>query len=430
MFKCNPKTILQASHFCLVIFLIALSSTSILAATGGNAIIYLNDRQQLITDWGYDIKWEGKGNHLTPSGAQNYFVDQKFSKLRVPIWGNASKPAHPSDGVVVTSIYDKTITAMTNVINANPDTVLFASKKLEGQDSFPAWVKDSNGVISAEYAKLLADFLEYMESEGFYIDVLGVDNELEWNEGNITAEKYKDIVDELIALSVTRGFNMPLLIAPETFNINNANPWMDTLLTNGWGDAVDIAGAHYYPQHRNVSRLQTFVGHAGDRPKWHTEVHWDSDRTAEEALRIVFECFDEGFSGMTWWGYPFSGLKGEIAQNLTTSTAKTRPVDMDDIDGRKLTLGSLMTRAFYDRGRLKIWVINNSATAYSSYGFDLDSGSLVNSIQYTQWTKTDSNTVTATIVDENTFQLDIPEYTTTLIECVVSQHELIAYYPY
>lgn len=57
---------------------------------------------------------------------------------------------------------------------------------MNAKESFPDWVKDSNGVIPEQYAIMLADFLSYMKEKNIIIDVLGIDNEENFNEGKIT----------------------------------------------------------------------------------------------------------------------------------------------------------------------------------------------------------------------------------------------------
>lgn len=414
-----------------------LGIDSMMITTGQvpDSIIDSYQQSQIITDWGYDCKWEWKGTLLTPTYADTVYVEQKFTMLRVPIWGNISKPAHPAAGVVDANYYASTLTAMTNVKNARPDAVLFASKKLEGQNSFPDWTKNSSNVIPSEYAKMLADFLEFMESNGFYIDALGIDNETEFNEGNITPWRHKEIVDQLKALAVTDGFNVPPIVGPENYNPNNANTWMDDFISSGYGDRLDIAGVHYYPSQRDVSKVRTFAGYAADRPIWHSEVHWKSDSdeitNAELSLMTVFDCFDVGFTGMSWWGYPFSGIRQEIAQSLSTSTVSARPISMDDIDGAEMSSGTLISRAFLRGNEVKIWVINNTSTSYTNYNFSLY-GSVImpDVVGYTQWTTTASGTGTGVIVDNSSFEIDIPANTITLIELTTSKNAPIVHYTF
>ena len=69
--------------------------------------------------------------------------------------------------------------------------MIFASKKNMGTVQFPDWVNNEDGTANPDkYAIMLCDYLKFMKNEGFEVDVLGVDNEFEYNSGKITVDKY------------------------------------------------------------------------------------------------------------------------------------------------------------------------------------------------------------------------------------------------
>ena len=127
--------------------------------------------------------------------------------VRVSIYGDETRPAHPSEGVVDESYYTVTLTSLerARVARGTKDFYIFASKKLDGQNSFPAWTKDADGVISTEYVKLLTDYLLFMKNKGYEVDYLAIQNEEQYNEANITAQKHKEIIDALRIISVREG---------------------------------------------------------------------------------------------------------------------------------------------------------------------------------------------------------------------------------
>ncbi len=59
-------------------------------------------------------------------------------------------------------------------------------------------------MIPEQYAIMLADFISYMKEKGIIIDVLGIDNEENFNEGNITPKKHIQIIDKLRVLATEK----------------------------------------------------------------------------------------------------------------------------------------------------------------------------------------------------------------------------------
>jgi O-glycosyl hydrolase len=344
--------------------------------------------KQLITGWGFDIKGTS-GYNVTPAYAQTLFVTDRMDILRLPIWGDAADPAHPSPGVVVASYYADSLYAMANARAANSNVLFFASKKLDGQNSFPPWTKNSNGVIAAEYAIMLADYLDFMWTNGFAIDVLGIDNERQYNEGNITPSVYNDVINALRPMAASRGFPLPSrFIAPENYSPDTS--WLTTLINDGWGTNLDIVGTHYYPDSRPYSQLQQLVALGGNRPDWHSEVHWDNSigdviDNAEAALAAVFDCTDNKFSAFVWWEYTRSGVQGGIEEAFSVSTAQTHPVPAVSQNGVNRSLGQMIARAFRGPTNLVVWVLNNTTNVYTNCDIYINQGAFAGTAAYNQW---------------------------------------------
>ncbi|MFN3410291.1 MAG: hypothetical protein ACK45B_14955, partial [Limisphaerales bacterium] len=343
--------------------------------------------------WGFDIKGIN-GYNVTPTYAQDLFVTDKMNVMRVPIWGTDDRPAHPAAGVVDGSHYADQLYAMTNARAANSNVIFFASKKLRGTSSFPAWTKDFSGVIASQYAILLADYLEYIYTNGgFTIEVLGIDNERYFNEGNITPSVYNSTINALRSLAVSRGFPLPKqFIGPENYYPDT--PWLSSYLSSGGATNLDIVGTHYYPSMRGtfLSSLQTLVSLGGARPAWHSEVHWDNNigdviDNGEASLATVFDCTDTGMSRFIWWAYTRNGVKGQIEQAFSASTAETRPVTVTtpDNDGSTVTLGTLFARGFRSGTNMVVWVLNNTSNAYANCKLNVSGGSVTGSATLTSW---------------------------------------------
>src|SRR5262249_4297183 len=162
----------------------------------------------------YDIKLEGRARPLKPALADELFNDIGMNMLRTAVWAAS---AHPAPGVanIDDSVYADDIEAIKNVKAAKPSATIFASVKLQRQETCPAWVKRSGEVDADAYSVLLENYIEYMSRRGVTVDWLGVDNESRWNEGNITPTKYNRITSHVEQWCKGHGVKRPGFIAAE-----------------------------------------------------------------------------------------------------------------------------------------------------------------------------------------------------------------------
>lgn len=374
-------------------------------------------QKQLIANWGFDVKQPGKARIVTPEFAHQLFVDDKMTILRVPIYGNASQPSHPSEGTVDGTYYADVLTAMANARKVKPDVIFFASKRLENIKTFPPWVLGPDGIIPEKYARLIADYLQFMQAHGFPIDYLGPDNETEWNKGNITPEKEAIIERELKSLAQSRGFKMPKLVVPEEFY-----PDADFLRkATALGNEIDIVGSHYYPD-RPFAKLQALVQEAGSRPLWQTELHCGNkkhDDMLETTLAVFFDCTDSGFSGFVWWSYAPGKLMDGLERAITQSTARTRPLEVTDVTGAinphvQDVDSRVIVRAFRGDGRLNVWAVNGTSSD-ETYTFHLKSGQLASPAEWTTWKKEGRTNGTLGATNPTSFQQVLPAKSVTEI---------------
>ncbi len=391
------------------------------AQTAGDAVIYPDQYiGKKIEYFLYDLKgWPNRVKNA--SVADDFFITDDMNGVRISIYGDQSHPAHPAAGQVDESQYTQTLNSLNRARTArgNKDFYVFASKKLDGQNSFPEWTKNANGVIVTEYVKLLTDYFLFMKSKGVTIDYLGIQNEEQYNEGNITAQKHKAIIDSLRIISVREGFKMPLIVGYEGYGPNKEN-WMKNMSNNGWMDRMDIYGTHYYPHLRPIANLKADLLYAGEMPFWSTEPHWDSKddvddwKEAEEAICAFWDQIEVGMSGFMWWNYQRDGdIRGYLMKHVSVPLKDARMIDMDDIDGRSTTTaGKLQTRAFRKGNILTIYAVNNNASrSYNNYGFRIDKGTIDGNVSYIQWLKNGSVTGsagTATVENDETFRHTIP----------------------
>lgn len=408
------------------------------AATSGDVVVSPESKGVFVDKFFYDFKINNNPN-FSDSKMDDLFITDGFNGIRTPIWGNINQPAHPTNGVVIGSYYTGHVNMILEAKERNPDLIVFASKKLNGQDSFPDWTKDSGGVIPGQYAEMLADYIEYMAIQGITVDVLGIDNERKYNEGNIVPATHKNIVDELQLLSTARGFPMPQIIGHEDFDPNRNN-WMANLINNGWGDRLDIFGTHYYARWRPLASLQSDLAWAGSREKWHTELHWDQQEEddmveAEMSVCAMWDCTDNDMNGLMWWSYSRTGFRGSIMKDFSTPLIGAYALETDDVDGPDTTtLGKLQTRAFLKGNQLTIFAINvDSGTDYSNMVFRVDSGTIVSDVSTLQWTSTtDTAGAVSSVVplDNQSFEFTLPDRSISSFTFTYAPEGLVSHYAF
>ncbi|WP_291592296.1 DUF4971 domain-containing protein [Bacteroides sp.] len=391
-----------------------------------------------IKDFFYDLKLNA-GAINTLAKANEFFIEDDMNGVRISIYGDATRPAHPEPGKIEESYYTKMIASINRAKIARGDRglTIFASKKLDGKNSFPDWVKDKNGVIPEKYGQMLVDYILYMRDQDIVVDVLGIDNEINFNEGNITPQKHMQIVDYLKEQSTKQNFKMPLIVGPERYEPMGdvENGWWKKFLDSGWGDRIDIYGTHYYPEHRYFEKLRFELSLIGERPFWATEPHWGSETAqpdilnhAETAICALWDQTDLGMDGFMWWDYKRDGnLRGCLMRAVSASLRGARPVEMTDHDGVDIfQKGKLQTRAFREGNQLNVYAINmcpendlSEAVNYENYEFGLDEGTIDGEVTYTQWrdnTPVEGEDAVANKVSDKTFSVNLPRRSITHIQ--------------
>jgi len=344
-----------------------------------------------------DLK--GRENKIsTRQEAKLFFQNEDMDGIRINIHGEKKKPAHPESGVVDSTYYTTMLQSIRNAKAARGDKpfYVFASKKLDGKTSFPSWVKDNNGIIPEKYVELLMDYLKFMKEKNINVDYLGIDNETNFNEGNITPEKFNEIVNLLREKCENNNITFPKIVGPDRYEPmgERSDCWIKLFMDAGYGDQLDIYGTHYYPNHRYYDKLTYELGLIGDRPFWSTELHWDSAsntgsayNSAEQAICTLWDQTDNGLNAFMWWG---NGL-GYICQEFSAPIHGSQPCKMEDFDGESTTeYGKLQTRSFINGNTLEIYVINNNSRIINSAPFKVDSATISGDVTATQFTENGS----------------------------------------
>ena len=363
-----------------------------------DAIIYVNQQFGRKTKYFmYDLKGS-PGSLSNNERAVKLFWKNGMNGLRVPIYGDNYYKGHPELGVVDREAYATVLKSMTNaMMNYSGDKfMIFASKKNMGTVQFPDWVNNEDGTANPDkYAIMLCDYLKFMKNEGFEVDVLGVDNEFEYNSGKITVDKYNKIVPLVKKYCEENGIKVPQFVAHDRYMPQGDKPeaWLNTAKKKNAFDKIDIYGTHYYPQHHFQVKEGRFealkyefdlMNSDRHREFWATEPHWDDAKTedklyySESALCAMFDQTDLGLDAFMWWEYTDAdSYKGQIMEAYSLSIFNSTPIRLIDHDGEStFTKGKLQSRAYIKGNEVNIFIINltpnkEDGKEYLDYKFKL-----------------------------------------------------------
>lgn len=361
--------------------------------TGQEATIKVNEKYGVVTDkFFYDIKNEGAS--VSNDVLMEMFYKVDMNGIRIPLYGDikdgkyiGQKGVEISD--IITEDYDRTVNAVLYAKSLKPNITVFASKK--SGNTWPDWLKDSNGIKVENYVKMWISYLVYLKKKGINVDVIGVDNE---NHAALTTKQYKDIVNGIKNGIETEnstngtGLKQPKFICPDYWSPkgNNGSSILYGLLKQSSpsdpdAETIDIYGTHYYPYHHswndNYKNLEIeVVDIIGDFNKthnkyiefWATEPHWDNDDAAKEdplgysrmAMCTLWDHTDLGMNAFMWWAYPttVADLRSVLMRDLSSVVYKSQPITINDHDGVELLKNeSMYNPAHFD--------INNSDGNFS-----------------------------------------------------------------
>ncbi len=381
----------------MIKWLVVFSGLCLCVQAYDDVVIFPEEKGTQINRFFYDFKSPAAPRKFIQNGwGETLLKEYGFSGIRTSIYGTGNRPAHPEPGVVLKEYYEPETLGLKHAKKIKPDVLIFASKKLDNTKSFPDWTKDHNGVIPEKYAVLIIDYMEYMRDEGLEIDVLGIDNERRFNEGNIMPEKHHAVITELRRLTAERGLRMPKIIGHEDYQMGRNN-WMKTFAEMN-SDTMDIFGGHYYTRVRPLDKLKSDLAYAGDMEKWHTELHWDdhgakgegthSMKTAVCAFMALWDCVDNGMNGYSWWDFnPKKRRRDHLMHAASVPLVNAWPVKVLDSDGAgTVDLSELHTRAFLQGDLLTVYAINfHESKARDNLRFKLASGRIVGMVQGRQW---------------------------------------------
>ena len=331
---------------------------------------------------GWDIK--GFPARLdTESEARDLYVNVDANFLRVPFSPNA----HNEDGTVDVAEYATELAAIRSILAVRPDVEIYASVRLGGANTFPAWVSAPTAAWPAEtgsifnntvarpnpehYSTMVLDYLSYMRDEGISFDFLGLNNE---TNGAVPFDRYIATHDLLEAKLDAAGFVGKFrdfkYVGPDTFGLNSAVQFVDDVADAGRLDTIDVVASHYYPQFVSGDEsdwrdLSTISG----RPLLHSELHMPGNssaiaelsQTVREALAVQFASIRNGVDSYIWWdsGNNTNEVRDVIKREVMTTTLGAAPVfTTPTYQGRGDVDGAPLFQAFVEGSQVTLWIAN------------------------------------------------------------------------
>ncbi|TWT83888.1 hypothetical protein CA13_53610 [Planctomycetes bacterium CA13] len=270
--------------------------------------------------FGWDLKgW--KDNTSTPDRAATLYKDTPANIVRIPI----EAFAHREDGSIDPGPYGPMLKSLGNIRSLNPDVKIFASLKLAKEKTFPAWVESDEVAsifgakvkrpVPEKYARLVADYVEWLRKNRIAIDFLGLNNEIS---GALTPQHYlataRALDMELANRKVPKEFRSFQYIGAECFGVATSVRYAQSIRAGRGLEYADIWGTHFYPDLKSGSIddwRQLFEITRG-RPLWHTELHVRSSpepaehiAAVRDGLAILFATNQLGAEGYIWWARGF-----------------------------------------------------------------------------------------------------------------------------
>ena len=266
--------------------------------------------------FGWDLK-EWKNNATPIRKAEALYGENPANIVRVPILGLA----HKKNGSIDKELYGPMLESIKNIKSTNSDVKIFASIKLKKEKTFPKWIDSAeNGIIfkvpvkrptPKKYAKIVADYIEWLRKHRIAIDFLGLNNEVS---DALTPELYIEtatlLMEELKQRRVPEKYSSFKFVAGEGFGIPISVKYVKKIKEKQALQYADIFGSHFYPDLNSgaIKDWDTLAAIDPSRPTWHTEIHMRSSdqptkniNKVRNALALLFKTNQSGSQGYIWW---------------------------------------------------------------------------------------------------------------------------------
>lgn len=392
----------------------------------GRVVIHFDPHQRI--HYGYDIKQDGRAAFLNNTRAQEIFGEDQFDLIRIPVFAFR---AHPGPDRVQAGEYESIVNAVHRAQAVSPGVKVFASLRLDDPASFPGWVMNAGHIQPDNYAHLLMDFLQFMNTQGIHVDYLGPDNESIFNHGDTTPARFADIVQSLAQRCRNASMHLPEIVGNDEYSPAIGDRWIDGLAAQNHMGLLDVAGVHYYSKHRTADYRRTlsqWASSARGRPIWDTEFHWNDDTGGGEfydaklGIMAAFDNTDLGVDNITWWAYnPRSNgtLTAYLHSAFVRATVHAQPLTTIDHDGAPLAEHRFNSRAFSQGNDVNLVVVNDTDNNYGNRLVEIQGHQFDHAVTFQRWTRSGgaagSSGSAERYPEGGVFRMDFPAQSITVV---------------
>lgn len=343
--------------------------------------------------------WDLKGYPLRVNSTQRarvYYEQTPANMIRIPFFATA----HTADGKLDEERYAKIIRSLQNIKAVKADVKVFASLRLDGKDTFPAWMtsQETGKIFNSKvkrpapekFSDALVAYVKHFASNDIKIDCLGIINEVEYA---LSPAEYIQTIrllrTKLKKSGLDEQYRSMIFVGPETFKVTPAAAYTKEVIKLGGKDTIQIGGAHMYPNgHYEKGDVWDQFKRAlpNKVPMWHTEAHLGKHSSFEghnnvtlirNAFAVLGGANREGVSGYIWWnnGHASDSVsqtsKRLAIQAMLGSTQVAvlprHPIQM------KLEQPGDVYQAYRNGNTLHVFLIHNDASKINDFQVELKS---------------------------------------------------------
>lgn len=326
--------------------------------------------------------------------------------------------------------YAEQVLTMKLILLANPEMKFFATMKSDyhgysggNRNNLPTFIYDyaydktteeysgTKAFDAVKYGRFLADYIEYMSDNDVPISYLSTSKE--WTQV-MTAARAKTAIETMINILTTRNIEMPLIIDPGAWSINQGYNTVKSYVSSNVNQYVYGYSTHNYSSsdktwsdfataanNAGKSAIDDESGHGGGGPTngayeqpITNAISTYSGKCDMYAGGIQGELFFELWMGNFKYARPIMFSETENGRRMRSYYIMKKFVenvrDAIYVNSTLNNFNNVSSMAFIQDKSLVLWMINSSETSYSDFAIDINNLELKKgmTVQQVYWDST------------------------------------------